>query len=633
MKIFEESLIGGLNLKNRILMAPVKTALGTKEGMVTDELIAYYERRARGGVAAIISEPLYIDAIGKEHPKQLGIDKDEHVAGLKKLVTAIHAQGSKVIAHLNHAGRAANPKASGMQPESASALVCGMTGATSDVMSRDRIQTVVDEFGAAARRAREAGFDAIEVQAGLGYLLAQFYSERTNQRDDDYGQTPENRLRFVKEVMQAVVSEGQLPITARISGSEKVEGGLEMAEAVALGNSLEALGISALHFVTGSACDSPPFYYQHMSLPEGLNQKLAAELKAKVSLPVIVAGRLGQPEDILKVIRNEMADYVALGRPLVVDPDLPLKMQEGRDADVLICGSCLQGCLANVKSGKPIGCIVNPEAGRETLILKPSGQKKRVIVVGGGPAGLVAARRAAEKGHDVILMERDELGGQFNLAPLAPGKKAMGLPLQGLIHQAKTSGAEIRESFEADLEKIKVENPDVVILASGAEPLRLKIPGLEDAPTGSDILLNPEQAGENVLVIGGGLIGIEAAEVLGENGKTITVVEMLPEIARDMEMITRKLTMKRLATLPVKILTETRVQAYENGMASISTPEGDQKIGPFDTVVLAVGTKPVDNLSESLKVEGIEVIVVGDAREVNQIMGAVASAWDAASIL
>lgn len=635
MSVFETVRIGDLTLSNRLLMAPVKTGFGGLDGRVSARQLAYYRRRAEGGVAAIIVEPAYVDVAGKEHPRQLAIDDQDAVAGLRRLVEVIHEGGAKAIAHLNHAGRAANPKASGRRPEAPSEVACPTTGAVPQALATDRIRDLVHAFGASARRAREAGFDAVEVQCGLGYLVAQFLSPRTNLREDGYGGPRERRERFAREVIEAVreALDAALPIVARISAREQVAGGLDLDEGRIFARHLVDWGVAAVHVVTGSACDSPPWYYQHMSLPAGLNEQLAAEIKREIPVPVIVAGRLGEPERIEAVLRAGQADLVALGRPLVADPDLPRKMSEGRTEEIVLCGSCLQGCLANVKAGKGIGCIVNPQVGHEGEPETPAEGERHVVVVGGGPAGLTAAIVARRRGHRVTLLERDGLGGQFSLAPLAPGKAAMERPLDSLVRLASGSGARIETGVEATPERIASLEPDVVVLATGASPETLRIPGLEGAFTGNDVLAQRVETGQSVLIVGGGMVGIEVAEYLGLQGKRVTVVELLEEIARDMETITRKLTLHRLQELPIEIHTQTVLERVDAGTAVVRGPDGERRIGPFDSVVVAVGTRSQDELASPLRARGLEVVVVGDAGKPAQIMGAVSSAWEATRAL
>lgn len=501
MKAFESIRLNALTLPNRLVMAPVKTAFGSSEGKVTDTLLAYYSRRAKGGVGTIIVEPLYVDGAGKEHPKQLGIDVGNHLDGLHRLVSTIHAGGARAFAHLNHAGRAANPKATGLTPEAPSEMVCPSTGVVAREMDEARIQEIVQAFVHAAWRAKWAKFDGVELQCGLGYLVAQFYSPKTNHRQDGYGGSRERRARFAQEVVKAVRKTlgPDMPLIARISATEQVDGGLDLKDGQDLARRLVSWGIDALHVVSGSACDTPPWYYQHMSLPEGKNELFAAGIRKGLDIPVIVAGRLGDPDRIAGILADGQADMVALGRPLVADPDLPRKMREGRTDKIMLCGGCLQGCLVSVKAGEGLSCIVNPEVGHEAETEPAAKTPRHVVVIGGGPAGLMAAIVARRRGHSVTLLEKGELGGQFALSYLAPGKEAMQRPLSSLLHWARRSGADIRTGMAADVDAIIDLAPGVVVLATGAKPIMPVIPGLVSAVTGEEALNGNTEIGDRVL--------------------------------------------------------------------------------------------------------------------------------------
>lgn len=628
MTLFSPLAVASLHLPNRLLMAPVKTALAAPGGAVTQPLVEYYRRRAQGGVGTIISEPMFIDPRGKEHPKQVAIDDDSKVDGLKKITTAVHQAGGKIFAHINHAGRAANPKASGQVPEAPSSMLCGSTGAQAEAMTEARAEEIIQRFVAAGKRAKQADFDGVELQCGLGYLIAQFWSARTNQRRDKFGGDDDKRQSFAQQVLSQLRVElgPDFAISARLSADEKAEGGLDLDAAISMAKKLESWGINVLHVVTGSACDTPPWYYQHMSLPEAVNQKLAAAIKKQVNIPVIVAGRMAEPATIHQVLADGMADLVALGRPLVADPDLPNKMRADKDDQVIQCGSCLQGCLASVKAGQPIGCIVNPELGHEAEPLPHTNAPQKLVVVGGGPAGMSLAVQAQALGHEVILFEKGQLGGQFALAPLAPGKAGMNRPLRALQRATRASGATIYEQTEADPTRLSKLEANQIILATGADPVELKLPGFEQAVTGNQVLAAEVKVGAKVLVVGGGLIGMEVSELLIAKGHEVTVVELLDEVARDMEMITRKLTMMRLKDKPIKIMTGSKISRFDDGMATISDTTGQQQIGPFDSLVVAAGTRPNRQLAQALNEQGVNFETIGDAAEVNQIMGAVRSA-------
>ncbi len=627
MRVFETVRVGPVELPNRLALAPVKTAFGETDGLATDRHVAYYRRRAQGGVGLIILEPLFVDSMGREHPRQLGAHTDEGIPGLRQIVEAVHAEGSRIFAHLNHAGRAANPKVIGGSPEAPSAVQCPTSGATPEPMSTARIRKVLGAYGEAARRAREAGFDGVELQLGLGYLPAQFLSPRTNLRTDEWGGV-DGRWRFTEEVAAAVhgaLGPG-LALSARISADEKVDGGLEIDDAIELGRHLEGSEVDALHVVTGSACDSPPWYYQHMALPSGVNEVLASQLRAAVAMPVMVAGRLGDPDRIRMVVDNGMADIVALGRPLLADPDLPLKMLEGREDEIMGCGACLQGCLAKVKAGGPVSCLINPELGHEDEPLtQVSTVGERLVVVGGGPAGLEAALSGYRRGCEVVLLERsDHLGGQFAMAFATPGKELMKRPFDSLVHAVEVAPIEVRLGVEASVETVLGLEPDRVVTATGSRPITPPIPGLENPLFAADVLEGGCDVGGRVLVLGGGLVGIEMAEYLVAGGGEVVIVELLEDIARDMEAITRKMTLKRLQGLPVSIHTQTRLLSFEGGEALVRDESTgvERSLGSFDSVLVAVGHRSYDPLSKALREAGLTVETIGDAREPGQVIDA-----------
>jgi len=634
---FEPLRIGSSLVPNRFFLAPVKTALGGADGKVSPRHVSYYRRRAQGGTGTLISEPLFVDPVGKEHPKQLGIDDDDKVLGLRVLVDAMHGGGALAVAHLNHAGRAANPKASGTLPEAPSAVACPATGVTPRELTIERIVELEGRFAQGAARAVEAGFDGVEVQLGLGYLAAQFLSPRTNRRQDEYGPAGDGRWRFAERVVRGVrgVLGPSRFLIVRLSAEERVEGGLGIDDAIELARRARAWGADAIHVVTGTACDAPSWYYQHMSLVEGVNEKLAGRIRQAVGGPVIVAGRLGDPARVRELIGSEQVDAVALGRSLLADPDLPAKMRSGREDSIQLCGGCLQGCLAKVKQGGPIGCIVNPSIGREDDAAPAASVRRHVVVVGGGPAGLQAAITASDRGHRVTLLEKKEkLGGQFALSFLSPGKEAMRRPFDALVARAERAPIDRKTGVQATVDAVMDLRPDVVVIATGSEPARLPVPGLQHAWSGADVLTGRAPLGRRALVVGGGMVGIEVADHLGLRGVETVVVEALGEIARDMETVTRKLTLKRLASLPVTILTNTKLTAVTDGEAIVQAEQGEPKsLGRFDMVIVAVGSRSVEPLSTPLKSRGVTVHVIGDAASPAQVLDATRAGYDIAMSL
>ncbi len=606
--------IGNLNLKNRMIMAPVKTAFGEIGGKVTEKQVRFYEQIASGGVAMIILEPVAVMKNGREHPKQLTFS-EENTENIRRIIDIIHKNGAYACAHISHAGRAANPKIVD-KIIAPSEIICNTTGAKANEMSEEEIIEVVKAFGETTKRVKELGFDAIEVQFGHGYMISQFYSERTNRRKDKYGGSEENRMRFALEVAEEVLNNrGDMAVIARISGNEFVENGLDPDNQAVLLNKVLEMGFDAIHVGWGNACDNPPWYYNHMALPQDHQFSNLKNLRKKIKAPLIVVGRMSREENLNRIFNENLADFVSMGRQLIIDPEFPLKVIEDRLGDVMYCGACLQGCLVNVKNGTGIGCVVNPFIGEPPI--EASEEKKKVIVVGGGPAGLIASIVLRKRGHDVTVFEKDTYpGGQFYLASIPSSKRMMEGPLSGLIKKAENEGVRIKTGVNVNKETLKKENPDTVIVATGATPKIIKFKGLDKYwyITGNEALLRKDIQNKKVLIIGGGMIGLEVAEKLSDEGNSITIVEILPELARDMEPITRALILKKLSNKDFRYFLNTGIQEFtEEGVIVSKEDKSTENIGKFDLVVFTVGTQSDTDLYEEIKDDFREVVLVGDA--------------------
>ncbi len=624
-RLFEIQTLGNLTLANRFIFPPIKTAYGTPTGNVTDGHLTYYRQIAQNGPGLLIIEPVAVTTEGKEHPKQLCIHLPESTDELKKIVDVIHEQNRSACLHLNHAGAAANPKATGVNPKAPSAMTCPTTGAASEVLTETEIGLIVDGYRSAAQKAVSAGFDAIEIQCGHGYLISQFLNGKINQRTDRYGQ---NRLLFAQEVLAAVKAGApDLPCILRLSGSEmSPEFGIRPEDLTPLLKLAVATGICAVHVGMGSACFSPPWYFHHASLPETPQMDALAWIRAHTDLPLIAAGRMGRMDRAIQVIDENLADLIALGRPLIADPDLIEKWQSEKPGEVRHCGYCLQGCLHRVKNGQPIGCNLNPEIGQPAL--EKSTHPLNVLVAGGGPAGMSAAIYLSKCGHQVTLAEKENrLGGQFNLAWQATGKQAMQDGLDNLAFGAIANADLVLTGRAVDADLVDDLRPDLLVWAAGARQHIPDIQGLDSQYTMTSVEYfsgaKPVK-GPRVLVIGAGRTGIEISEKLGAQGLDVTATKRTDPIGSMMEMITKKLALMRIDSMTnVTLMAHTAVKVFDTDKVMVEKDGETMALEPFDTVILASGMRSVPGPPPAIEQAVGTVEVIGDAEEVLDIYTAV----------
>ena len=619
-RLFQPLQLGGLTLPNRVVMTPVKLGYATKRGEVTDRHIAFYVRRAEGGAGLIITEPMVIWPNGREIPTQLGIYDDGLLPGLRRLTDAVHAAGGRIFAHINHAGRAANPK---LVPEgdrvSAWAVRCPANGVLPRPLDREEIPTYVGYFAQAARRAKEAGFDGLEIPFSHGYLIHQFLSPLTNHRDDEYGGPLENRLRFGLEVLAAVREAvgADFPILVRMNALDHVPGGLTLWDAIPIAQALEAVGVDGLSVTSGTMCESVPFCLYPAGTPKAHLPPFSAQIRTVVSVPVGVAGRIRRPDWAEEVLERGQADFIGLGRPFLADPDWPRKAQAGDVEGIALCAACHQGCLAELRKGHTTSCLVNPLTGHEGEVrISPTDRPKQVLVVGGGVAGLEAAWVAAQRGHHVTLYEKsDRLGGQFHIASVPPHKEEFFDLIRFLETMVRRAGVEIHLNTLVTPEMVREMAPDVAVIATGGVPLIIHFLGLEEANwvSAHDLLDGRAEVTTNsALVIGGGLVGLETADFLAARGKRVTVVEMLDTIGGDMDPLARAVLTKRLQERAVMVYTGTKVVRVEKDR--VIARRGDREVVfPVETIVMAVGARANREPADALQDAPFEVHVIGDA--------------------
>jgi len=652
--LFSPIKINSLELKNRIVMTAMHLEY-TPGGEVTDRLINFYSQRARGGVGLIIVGGCRFDDYGGMD-SMISIHEDKYVPGLKRLTDAVKDKGAKIAAQLYHAGRYTHSsKIEGRKPFSASAVRSKLTGETPRALELEEIPAVQDLFAAAAVRAKESGFDAVEILGSAGYLISQFLSPITNLREDAYGGSLENRMRFGVEVAEKVrrAVETDYPLLMRIAGNDFMEGGNTNREAKAFAAALERAGVDLINVTGGWHETRIP--QLTMSVPRQAYIYLAKGIKSSVSVPVLASNRINDPTIGEDILRRGDADLVTMARALIADPDLPNKARDGKTRHIYHCVACNQGCFDNIFKSAPATCLVNPRAGREgELPIVPVPEPKKVLVIGGGPAGMKAACTAAQRGHKVTLIEKQgALGGQLLLNRLIPGREELVTAATDLGNNLTALNVEVMLNREADTSLIKEISPDAVVIASGAKPMVPDIPG-NDNPNvvqAWDVLSGKEAAGRKVVIIGGNAVGLETAlylsrqgtlsaevlhflminraesvetlmELLNSGDKAVTVVEMANKIGQDIGSSTRWCVLAELGRLGVTIHKNATAVGITAGGLEIEK-KGKTDLLAADTIVMAVGSTPENALAGEVGSLVPEVIIVGDAKQPRHALDAI----------
>ena len=627
--LFTPGHIGILTLKNRLVMAPMVRNYADEHGHMTERYLAHLERIAEGGVGTLILEASFVSPEGRGFRNELGLHSDSVIAGLHEAVKVAHDHGARIGIQLYHAGRQTTSRVSGEQPVAPSAIPCPLLQELPRMLDRAEIHALVRAFGNAARRAKEAGMDFVEIHAAHGYLITQFLSPFSNRRPDSYGGSVENRRRFLDEIIDAVRKEtgSDYPVTIRISADELVPGGLTSADTVELARWLETKGIAAIHVSVGnygsytSGCMIPP-----MAVKDGPLVPYASRIKQAVRIPVIAVGKLHTPALAESVLRDGQADFIALGRELLADPDWPRKAQEQLPDEIHHCIACNQGCISRLFEQRDVWCTVNPACGREQQFadLHKVGDGRKVLIAGAGPAGMTAARYAARAGFHVVLCEAGEaVGGQLRAAAAAPHRTGWAQLMHDLRHEMTVLGVDVRLKTRVDKKLVLQEKPYAVIVATGAEPNRPDIPGVGEINviTARDLLEGGKRAFGSVLVVGGGCAGAQTAEFLAVKGHAVTIVEAEGDIAADAPLDDRTLLLGRLKNLGVKIMTHTRLLSIE--LDAINLQSGGEVFGlAADTVVLCLGSYPVHKLEAEVMERVPHVFTVGDAVKARKVTDA-----------
>ena len=694
--------IGRMELRNRIVMAPMGSNFAEPDGTCGERIQAYYEARAAGGAGLLIMGVCAIAyPAGTAEPFQVGVSEERFVPGLTALAERVHRHGAKVAMQLQHAGKTSvRDMAEGRElwvpslpPPLKTDMMQALTreelgafisssksregpGIRIRVMDKADIAQMAEWFAAAAERARRAGFDGVELHAAHSYIIAGFLSAYYNTRDDEYGGSLENRARMLLEVIAAVRARvgADFPVWLRLDAEElRTPGGITLDDAKAVARMAEAAGVDAVsvsayaNTSTGVAFTEAPLVQQKAGfLP------WAAEIKGGLRIPVIAVGRL-EPEVADTAIGAGQCDFVAMARKLLADPELPRKLIENRPEDIRPCIYCY-ACVSQIFINQRVKCAVNPLTGHEfETRLNPVASPAHIVVVGGGPAGLEAARVAALRGHRVTLVERSgRLGGTLFFAGLAYAEN--GTLLDHLVRQVKKLPIQLMLDTAATPALIRELKADAVIVATGAERSAPAIPGAEQdhvwsgdelrrlmtddraeeiakrklsfgqralmkagslagVTDSSDAIQNLSRLwmplGKRVAIIGGGLVGLELAEFLVERGRQVTVLEEGPSLGRELSIVRRWRVLDSLRQHKAELLTQATVTGIGSKAVSYSTADGETRSLPADSVVLAIGARPDDRLAKELESVRVPVITAGDGAAIGYIEGALASGFAA----
>jgi 2,4-dienoyl-CoA reductase-like NADH-dependent reductase (Old Yellow Enzyme family)/thioredoxin reductase len=647
--LFEPIQIGRMRLKNRIVMPPMSTNFADPKspGFVSERHKSYYGERAKGEVGLIIIESTNVNPSKGFRRFGLALHTDQFIPGFKELAESIQKWGAKCAVQLNHGGRIGfmkvdfegNFNKNSLKPDqyfAASPLPHPMTGTIAKELAEDQLQEIAGYFANAAKRARKAGLDAIELHGGHGYLLNEFLSPYTNKRKDRFGGDIEGRSRFpllvVNRVKEAVGDD--IALIYRMSAIEFVKDGLEINDSIFFAKELEEAGVQIIHISAGlnetpSAMNRviPP-----MSFPRGRLVPYAEEIKKEVKIPVIVVQRINTPELADDIIRRGKADLVATGRALIADPHWPLKAQEGRLDEIRRCIACNQGCMEKIVMEETLTCLHNPEVGYENVYKFEKKEKKgkRVLVIGGGLAGMEASYVLAKKGYDVRLIENeDQLGGSARVASVINEKKEFSGVLEYLENQLKKLNVEIKLKEPLNIQNVKEGRFDEIIVATGSTPIvpKMNLRKKNVVQFAKDVLKNPEGVGENIIILGGGSVGIEVAEYLHHLGKDVTVIEMLDKICADLGPLNRVNVLERINSSSIKIMLKTEVLELNDEGILILRDGREEKLKLPDSVVIAMGARPNPL---SLKDIDSPIHYVGDCQKVGNAMDAIHGAFQIA---
>ena len=609
------------------MMAPMNSRFGY-DGYVTDKLVDYYAERAKGGAGFICVEMGIVDyPIGSTAGKgMIATDDDKYIPGLQKLSDSINNNGSVAFMELSHGGRYCHSGLTGMQPVAPSPLPgFNGRGEMPRELTTEEVEELVEKFGDSARRSAEAGYKGVLLMGSTGYLISQFGSPLTNKRTDKFGgKTPAERATFICEVIKNIRKKlgNQFPIIYKISAEEYIANGTTIEDSQIMAKRAEQAGVSVIH--TWAGWHESPKPMLPMSVPRGAFVYLAEAMKKIINVPIMTGGRFNDPRLANEIIRDGRADLVHFGRAFLTDPYFPKKAMKGDFKDINMCIACCR-CFDAIVRGRPVECSVNAGLGKEGEKLMKAEKPKNILIIGGGPAGMEAARVATLRGHKVTIWEKnDQLGGNLITAAIAPHKEETNCVTDYLKYQIKKLGINVILNRKATIESILDENADEVVIATGAIPVIPDLPGVnkKNVALAVDVLKGAADTGNNVVIIGGGMIGLEVAEFLCSQGKEVSIIEMLPKIARDIGPTTRWTVTMRIARWGIKQYLSSKVIKITDEGVEIER-EGDNETVKADTVVVAAGMEPYNELLTTLKEKLTNIHAIGDCSQARRMLDAI----------
>ena len=681
--LFSEGRIGSVILRNRVVLPPLEVGMANFDGTPSEQLIAYYEERAKNGLGLRMTG---ITRVNEHHgaglPRQLAMTSDRHIDPFARMVERVHSHGTKIFCQLHHPGRQSNSLMIGSWPlmerigrfwpgywkyffklvpaaekfaktglvpavVAPSAVACEYSKQKTRALSNREVRSLIGDFVRAARRVLQTGADGVELHAAHGYLIQQFLSPHTNRRTDEYGGSFENRMRFILEIISGIrtLCGSDFPIIVRLAVDEyyrcvgRPGEGIELAQGVEIAERLEQAGVDALD-VSSANYETMNYWLEPASFEPGWRKNLARAVKEKVGIPVLAANVIRSPEQAEAQLREGYQDFVCLGRPHLADPAWLRKVAEGHEQDIRRCISCLwcfESFLTNAVKGETLECAVNPRLGRERETAEPlkNGAGRVVVIIGAGPAGLAAAEILGLRGFKPIVLEKNaEVGGQLQLANKPPKKEKINWCFADLQHAALQNGAEIRLNVEATPESVKALDPYAVLVATGAKAVVPPVEGVDQAHvcTVTEILNGSVRLkNRRVAVIGSGMTGLETAEKLAEEGNRVLVVEMMDQIAPGAHLQHVDDVLPRLKAYSTDFITGHKLAGITaDGIILENVADGRRREEKADAVVLSVGVRSNNALAAELQPHFVRLFVIGDARRVGRIPQAVRDGFDKA---